>query len=284
MKAPMTSRIFRAVADLRAAVAGWRGAGERIGLVPTMGALHEGHLTLVRAARGACRRTVVSIFVNPTQFGPNADFDRYPRDLAGDVEKLAAVGVDLVFAPDVAEMYPQGFATTVTIAGLTEGLCGPHRPGHFAGVATVVSKLLNQAAADAAFFGEKDFQQLQVVRRLARDLDIPVEIVGVPTVREPDGLAMSSRNVYLSADERARAATLHRVLTQAAHDLKGGAATEDVIARGKAALTEAGFGPIDYIEVVDPETLRPIPRKVGDARIAIAAWLGRTRLIDNIAA
>jgi pantoate--beta-alanine ligase len=181
-------------------------------------------------------------------------------------------------------MYPQGFATTVTVAGLTEGLCGPHRPGHFAGVATVVSKLLNQAAADAAFFGEKDFQQLQVVRRLARDLDIPVEIVGVPTVREPDGLAMSSRNVYLSADQRARAGTLYRVLTQAAHDLKSGATSEDVIARGKSALTEAGFGPIDYIEVVDPETLRPIPRKKGDARIAIAAWLGRTRLIDNIAA
>lgn len=280
----MTPRIVRTVADLRAAVAVWRAAGERIGLVPTMGALHEGHLTLVRAARGTCRRTVVSIFVNPTQFGPNADFDRYPRDLAGDVEKLAAVGVDLVFAPHVAEMYPQGFATTVTVAGLTEGLCGPHRPGHFAGVATVVGKLLNQATADAAFFGEKDFQQLQVVRRLARDLDIPVEIVGVPTVREPDGLAMSSRNVYLSADERARAATMYRVLTHAARALQGGATSADVIAQSMSALAEAGFDPIDYVEVVDAETLQPIPRKGGNTRIAIAAWLGRTRLIDNIAA
>jgi pantoate--beta-alanine ligase len=280
----MTSHIVRTVAGLRAAVAVWRAAGERIGLVPTMGALHEGHLTLVRAASATCRRTVVSIFVNPTQFGPNADFDHYPRDLAGDVAKLAAVGVDLVFAPDVAEMYPQGFATTVTVAGLTEGLCGPHRPGHFAGVATVVSKLLIQAAADAAFFGEKDFQQLQVVRRLARDLDIPVEIVGVPTVREPDGLAMSSRNAYLSADQRARAATIYRVLTNAARALNSGAAATDVIAQGMSALAEAGFDPIDYIEVVDAETLKPIPRKGGNTRIAIAAWLGRTRLIDNIAA
>jgi pantoate--beta-alanine ligase len=280
----MTPRIVRTVADLRAAVAAWRAAGERIGLVPTMGALHEGHLTLVRAAQATCRRTIVSIFVNPTQFGPEADFDRYPRDLAGDVAKLATVGTDLVFAPDVAEMYPQGFTTTVTVAGLTEGLCGPHRPGHFAGVATVVSKLLIQAAADAAFFGEKDFQQLQVVRRLARDLDIPVEIIGVPTVRESDGLAMSSRNLYLSVDERARAATIYHVLTEAARALNEGATAAEVIARSKAALAEAGFDPIDYVAVVDAETLQPITRKSGNARIAIAAWLGRTRLIDNIAA
>ena len=279
----MTPRIVRKVAEMRAVVAGWRAAGERVGLVPTMGALHEGHLTLVRAARASCRRIIVSIFVNPTQFGPNADFDRYPRDLQGDVAKLATVGADLVFAPDVAEMYPQGFATTVTVSGLTEGLCGPHRPGHFAGVATVVSKLLNQAAPDAAFFGEKDFQQLQVIRRLARDLDIPVEIVGVPTVSEADGLAMSSRNLYLSADERARAATIYRVLTQAAHDLKGGDTSAGVIARARADLAGAAFDPIDYVEVVDAETLKPIPRTSGNVRIAIAAWLGRTRLIDNIA-
>ena len=196
----MKPRIVRTVADLRQAVAVWRAAGERVGLVPTMGALHDGHLSLVRAAFAQCRRTIVSIFVNPTQFGPNADFDRYPRDLDGDVAKLAPLGVDVVFNPDVAEMYPSGFATTVTVAGLTDGLCGPFRPGHFAGVATVVSKLLNQAGADAAFFGEKDWQQLQVIRRLARDLDIPVAIVGVPTVREADGLAMSSRNLYLSPD------------------------------------------------------------------------------------
>jgi pantoate--beta-alanine ligase len=280
----MTPRIVRKVAEMREAVAGWRAAGERVGLVPTMGALHEGHLTLVRAASTSCRRIIVSIFVNPTQFGPNADFERYPRDLQGDVAKLATVGGDLVFAPDVAEMYPQGFATTVTVAGLTEGLCGPHRPGHFAGVATVVSKLLNQAAPDRAFFGEKDFQQLQVIRRLTRDLDIPVEIVGVPTVREADGLAMSSRNLYLSADERARAATIYRVLTQAARDLKGGATSASVIACAKADLGGAGFDPIDYVEVVDADTLKPIPRASGNARIAIAAWLGRTRLIDNMAA
>jgi pantoate--beta-alanine ligase len=278
----MNPRIVHTVAEMRAAVAGWRAAGERVGLVPTMGALHEGHLALVRAARATCRRTIVSIFVNPTQFGPNADFDRYPRDLAGDVATLAAVGADLVFAPDVAEMYPQGFATAVTVSGLTEGLCGPYRPGHFAGVATVVSKLLNQAAPDTAFFGEKDFQQLQVIRRLARDLDLPVEIVGVPTVRESDGLAMSSRNLYLSADERSRAAAIHRVLSAAARDLAAGENAAEVIARGKAALAGAGFAPIDYLEVVDAATLKPIPRGAAGARVAVAAWLGRTRLIDNV--
>lgn len=280
----MTPRIVRTVADLRAAVAGWRKSGERVGLVPTMGALHDGHLTLVRAARAMCPRAIVSIFVNPIQFGPNADFDRYPRDLDGDVAKLGRVGTDLVFAPDVSEMYPPGFATTVSLSGLTEGLCGPHRPGHFAGVATVVTKLLNQAAPDAAFFGEKDFQQLQVVRRVVRDLDIPTEIVGVPTVREADGLAMSSRNLYLSADQRARAATLYRVLTQAAQALRGGAPSAEVIARGKADLAAAGFDPIDYLDVVDAETLIAIPGANGNARIAVAAWLGKTRLIDNIAA
>ena len=166
------------VAGLSAAIADWRAAGERIGLVPTMGALHDGHLALVRASRARCDRTVVSIFVNPTQFGPDADFDRYPRDFAGDVAKLESVGADAVFAPEVAEMYPPGFATTVTVAGLTDGLCGPHRPGHFAGVATVVSKLLNQAGPDLAFFGEKDWQQLAVVRRMVEDLSFPVEVVG----------------------------------------------------------------------------------------------------------
>lgn len=279
----MMPRIVRTVLDLRAAVAGWRAAGERVGLVPTMGALHDGHLTLVRAARAVCPRAIVSIFVNPIQFGPNADFDRYPRDLDGDVAKLGRVGTDLVFAPDVTEMYPPGFVTTVSVSSLTEGLCGPHRPGHFAGVATVVTKLLNQAAPDAAFFGEKDFQQLQVVRRVVRDLDIPTEIVGVPTVREADGLAMSSRNLYLSADQRARAATLYRVLTQAARALRDGAPSAEVIARGKADLAAAGFDPIDYLDVVDAATLTPIPGANGNARIAVAAWLGKTRLIDNIA-
>jgi pantoate--beta-alanine ligase len=279
----MKPQIVRTVAALRTTVAGWRSAGERVGLVPTMGALHEGHLALVRAASAACRRTIVSIFVNPTQFGPNADFDRYPRSLEGDVAKLETVGTDLVFAPDVAEMYPQGFATTVTVAGLTETLCGPHRPGHFAGVATVVTKLLTQAAPDAAFFGEKDFQQLQVIRRLARDLDLPVEVVGVPTVREKDGLAMSSRNVYLGTAERRRAATLYRVISDIADALAAGGQTADAVARGKAELARAGFEPIDYLDVVDAETLQPVAKATGATRVAAAGWLGKTRLIDNIA-
>jgi pantoate--beta-alanine ligase len=279
----MKPRIVRTVADLREAIAVWRAAGERVGLVPTMGALHDGHLSLVRAAFAQCRRAVVSIFVNPTQFGPNSDFDRYPRDLDGDVAKLAPLGTDLVFNPGVAEMYPSGFATTVTVADLTDGLCGPFRPGHFAGVATVVSKLLNQAAADAAFFGEKDWQQLQVIRRLARDLDIPVAIVGVPTVREADGLAMSSRNRYLSEAERARATTLYRVLTATARDLRAGASAADAVARGTAELHKAGFDPIDYLEVVDAERLTPVERAGASTRIAVAAWLGKTRLIDNLA-
>jgi pantoate--beta-alanine ligase len=278
----MKPEIVKSVAELRSAVAGWRKAGERIGLVPTMGALHEGHLSLVRASRSRCQRTIVSIFVNPTQFGPNADFDRYPRDLAGDVAKLATVGTDLVFAPDVAEMYPPGFATTVIVAGLTDGLCGPHRPGHFAGVASVVTKLLNQAAPDIAFFGEKDWQQLQVIRRLARDLDMPIEIVGVPTVREADGLAMSSRNLYLSPDERTRAATLYRVLNEVARAVAQGAPSADTIARGTAQLADAGFAPIDYLDVVEAESLKSIDSARGAMRVAAAAWLGKTRLIDNV--
>ncbi len=278
----MKPEIVKTVTDLRARVGGWRKAGERIGLVPTMGALHDGHLALVRASMARCQRTVVSIFVNPTQFGPNSDFSRYPRDLGGDVAALAAVGADLVFAPDVAEMYPPGFATTVTVAGLAEGLCGPHRPGHFAGVATVVAKLLNQAAPDAAFFGEKDWQQLQIVRRLGRDLDLPVEIVGVPTVREQDGLAMSSRNLYLAPDERARAAMLFRVLGEAARELATGATARDVIARGTAQLKGAGFEPIDYLAVVDADSLVPVERASGATRVAAAAWLSTTRLIDNV--
>jgi pantoate--beta-alanine ligase len=282
MTGAMKPQIVRTVADLRAAVAGWRQAGERVGLVPTMGALHDGHLALVRTASAQCRRTVVSIFVNPTQFGPNSDFDRYPRDLAGDVALLTPLQVDAVFAPDVAEMYPRGFATTVSVAGLTDGLCGPFRPGHFAGVATVVSKLLGQAGADAAYFGEKDWQQLQVIRRLARDLDLPVAIVGVPTVREPDGLAMSSRNLYLTPDERTRAATLHRVLTEAALDLRRGAGTAETVARGKDALRKTGFDPIDYLEAVDGESLTPVARAGAGTRLAAAAWLGKTRLIDNV--
>ncbi len=278
-----TVPILRSIAELRRQVAAWRAAGDTIGLVPTMGALHEGHLSLVRQSRAQCRRTIVSIFVNPTQFGPNEDFNRYPRDLPGDAAKLATAGVDAIFAPEVAEMYPEGASTTVTVGGLTDGLDGPFRPGHFAGVATIVTKLLLQALPDAAYFGEKDYQQLQVIKRLARDLDIPVRIEAVPTYREPDGLAMSSRNVYLSPAERAVAPNLYRVLEEVAAALERGEAAGPAIARGKAALTQAGFTRLDYLEAVDAATLKPVERASGAVRVAAAAWLGATRLIDNVA-
>ena len=278
-----TVPILRSIADLRRQVAAWRAAGDTIGLVPTMGALHEGHLSLVRQSRSTCRRTIVSIFVNPTQFGPNEDFSRYPRDLPGDLAKLAAIGVDAVFAPEVAEMYPEGASTTVTVAGLTEGLDGPFRPGHFAGVATIVTKLLLQALPDAAFFGEKDYQQLQVVKRLARDLNVPVRIEPVPTFREADGLAMSSRNVYLSPVERAIAPTLNRVLREAAAALGRGEAAAPAVARARAELAQAGFTKVDYVEAVDADTLKPVDHASGPVRVAGAAWLGTTRLIDNVA-
>lgn len=274
--------IVTTVAALREARAAWRSAGEAVGFVPTMGALHAGHLALVSAAKADCRRVVVSIFVNPTQFAPNTDFDAYPRDLAGDVAKLAPLGVDAVFSPGVDEMYPAGFATTVTVAGLPDGLCGPHRPGHFAGVATVVAKLFNQVGPDRAYFGEKDWQQLQVVRRMARDLDLPLEVVGIATVRESDGLAMSSRNAYLSAAERERARQLYRALRDAADALAKGAPADAEIAKATATLKQAGFGPIDYIDVVEAESLKPVARVVVPCRIAAAAWLGKTRLIDNL--
>lgn len=278
-----TVPILRTIGDLRRQIAAWRDAHETVGLVPTMGALHEGHLSLVRRSRAQCRRTVVSIFVNPTQFGPNEDFNRYPRDLAGDAAKLAAAGVDAIFAPEVAEMYPEGASTTVAVGGLTDGLDGPFRPGHFSGVATIVTKLLLQVLPDVGFFGEKDYQQLQVIKRLARDLDIPVRIEGVPTYREPDGLAMSSRNLYLSPEERRVAPSLHQVLDEVAAALARGEPAAPAIARGKAELTRAGFTKIDYLEAVDAATLKPVDHASGAVRVAAAAWLGSTRLIDNVA-
>ncbi|TGD97101.1 pantoate--beta-alanine ligase [Methylobacterium nonmethylotrophicum] len=271
------------VAALRAQVRAWRAAGEGVALVPTMGALHEGHLSLVRRAQARCRRVVVSIFVNPTQFGPNEDFSRYPRVLEADLALLAEVGADAAFLPEVATMYPPGFATTVTVAGLTEVLCGPLRPGHFAGVATVVTKLLLQGLPDRALFGEKDFQQLQVIRRAARDLDIPVAIEGAPTFREADGLAMSSRNRYLSAEERRVAPVMHAVLQQVAEAVRGGGETAPALAQGRAALEAAGFSPVQYLSVNDAESLAPLDRVEGPARVLAAAYLGRTRLIDNVA-
>ncbi len=214
-------KLVRTVAALRREVARWRARRERVGLVPTMGALHDGHRALMRASRRQCARTIVSLFVNPKQFGPREDFASYPRPEAADLAVMGAEGIDLAFLPGGDEIYPPGFATAVTVAGITEGLCGARRPGHFDGVATVVTKLLLQASPDAAYFGEKDFQQLTVVKRLALDLDIPVEIVGVPTVREADGLALSSRNVYLSSDERRIAPALYRVLRETAAAIVG---------------------------------------------------------------
>ena len=274
--------IARTVAELRQYVAAWRRGGARIGLVPTMGALHDGHMALVRAARARCERVIATIFVNPTQFGPREDFQSYPRTEASDLAKLAAARTDLLFAPAVDIMYPPEFATTVRVARVSEGLCGPHRPGHFEGVATIVAKLLIQALPDFAFFGEKDYQQLQVIKRLARDLDLPMEIVGVPTVRDADGVALSSRNAYLSADERRIMPALYRIIGDMADRLARGVSTPaEEIARGRAALMTAGFSRIDYLAVADARTLEPADRIEAPARILVAAWLGATRLIDN---
>ncbi|GGF22554.1 pantothenate synthetase [Aliidongia dinghuensis] len=275
--------ILRTVADLRDQIARWRREGARIGLIPTMGALHDGHMALVRRALDAGERAVVSIFVNPTQFGPNEDFAAYPRREAEDVAKLAAIGGHLVWAPMVEEMYPEGFATHVAVSRLTDGLDGPFRPGHFQGVATVVTKLLLQVLPDRAYFGEKDYQQLQVVRRMVRDLDIPTEIVGVPTVREADGLALSSRNVYLSPEERRIAAMLPQVMRETADAaLAGQVPFAELLAAAKARLAAEGFGPIDYVSIYDAERLVPVEDLARPARLFAAARIGRTRLIDNI--
>lgn len=268
---------------LRAAVAGWRAQGASVGLVPTMGALHEGHLSLVRAARGRCDRVVTSLFVNPRQFAPHEDFERYPRDEAGDAALLAGAGCDLLYAPERAAIYPDGFATSVIVSGVSTPLEGEFRPHFFGGVATVVTKLLLQCLPDAAFFGEKDYQQLIVIKRLARDLDIPAQIVGCPTVREADGLAMSSRNAYLSADERRIAGRLNVVLHEAIKAVRGGAAIQDAEAEARRHLTAAGFGSVDYLAIRDADTLAPISDLSRPARVLAAVWLGRTRLIDNVA-
>jgi pantoate--beta-alanine ligase len=277
--------IVRTVAELRARVRAWRAAGERVGFAPTMGALHEGHLSLTRLARQHADRVVVSVFVNPTQFGPNEDFDAYPRSEARDAELLAGEGCDLLFAPTVEEMYPHGFSTTVTVSGVSEPLDGAARPGHFSGVATVVSKLLNQCAPDVAVFGEKDYQQLQVIRRLVRDLDMPVEIIGAPTARAPDGLALSSRNAYLTEAERAIAPALARILREAGERMRAGDPVAETEIRAEEALLAAGFRKVDYVEVRSPEDFGRLGpgALVGPARILAAAHLGRTRLIDNMA-
>jgi pantoate--beta-alanine ligase len=272
----------RSVAELRALVRGFRAKGETVALVPTMGALHDGHLALVKAGQSECTRVVATIFVNPTQFGPNEDFLSYPRDEASDLAKLRSVGADGAFLPSVEEMYPAGASTTVTVAGVSEGLCGTFRPGHFAGVATVVSKLLLQALPDVALFGEKDYQQLQVIKRMARDLDIPVRIVGVPTVREPDGLAMSSRNWYLTPEQRKLAPRLHQVLLALGQALTAGGPTEPLLSQGRAELEQTGFDPVQYLELRDADGLAPLTWAERPARLLVAAYLGKVRLIDNI--
>jgi pantoate--beta-alanine ligase len=276
-----TLPVARTIADLRRTVADWRGGGETVALVPTMGALHAGHLALIAHARSRATRIVASIFVNPTQFGPSEDFSRYPRDEAGDAAKLAAAACDLLYAPDAAEMYPEGFSTTVSAGPLAEPLDGCFRPGHFAGVATVVTKLLLQARPQLACFGEKDYQQLQIIRRVARDLDIDCAIDGVPIVRESDGLALSSRNVYLAPDERRIAPVLHRVLTEAVARFARGTAPPGITAEAAAKLRQAGFTKIDYVELVDAENLQPLTSHQRPGRALAAAWLGKTRLIDN---
>jgi len=273
----------RTVAALRARVREWNAAGQSVALVPTMGALHAGHLALVAAGLACADAVVASIFVNPTQFGPNEDFSRYPRREAEDAAALAGAGCHLLFAPTVEEMYPAGFASSVQVAGLTAELDGAHRPGHFDGVATVVSKLLNQAGADFAMFGEKDYQQLKVVTRMAKDLDLPIKVIGVPTVRERDGLAMSSRNVYLSAEERQVAPTLYKAMKQGAASIRAGADIAAALADGEKMIRSAGFA-LDYLEARHAETLAPIgSREEGPVRMLVAARLGTTRLIDNIA-
>jgi pantoate--beta-alanine ligase len=269
--------------DLRGQVGAWRGAGERIALVPTMGNLHAGHLTLVAEARARAPRVVASVFVNPMQFGPAEDLAAYPRTLARDRDLLEAAGCDLLFAPGVATLYPRGTEaqTRVEVPGLSDVLCGRSRPGHFRGVATVVCKLFNMVQPDVALFGEKDFQQLLVIRRMVEDLSMPVEIVGVPTVREPDGLAMSSRNGYLSEAERAQAPALRRVLTTARRALLDGVSVASVEQDAVAALREAGLAP-DYVQVCTADDLRPAGETDRDLVVLAAAYLGRARLIDNL--
>lgn len=274
---------INSLASLRIVVDQWRQAGQRLALVPTMGALHAGHMALVAQARAAAARVVVSIFVNPTQFGPNEDFSRYPRPLADDLAALRAAGADAAWLPAVETMYPEGFCSHIHVAGVSAGLCGAARPGHFDGVATVVAKLFHQVRPDSAFFGEKDYQQLCVIRRMVTDMEFPVKIVAVPTQREADGLALSSRNRYLNAAERACAPILYATLRAAAAKLRAGADVKNVLQTARQALAAAGFSTLDYLELRAADTLASLTEYNAPARLFVAAWLGSTRLIDNIA-
>ena len=279
----MTVAIVNDVGALRETTAGWRVSGQRVALVPTMGALHAGHVSLVEAARDQADRVVATIFVNPKQFAPGEDFAAYPRDLAADHARVAVAGADLVYAPDLPVMYPEGFCTSVSLGGpALAGLEDRFRPDHFAGVATVVTKLLLQALPDVALFGEKDWQQLKVIERLVRDLDVPVAVHGRPTVREADGLAMSSRNAYLDPAERARAPALHRALSACAAALARAEPHAPALAAARAAVEAGGFA-LDYLELRAANSLAPLADgATGTARLLVAARLGRTRLIDNV--
>ena len=275
-------KIVHTVEDLRAEVKGWRNSRETVGLVPTMGALHEGHLSLVRLSRARAMRTCVTLFVNPKQFGMNEDLKIYPRDEENDISKLTHEGVDLLFKPSIDVMYPPSFTTSVSVDGLGNILEGKARPGFFDGVATVVTKLLMQSLPDFAFFGEKDFQQLMVVKQLTRDLDIPVRVVAAPTIRDEDGLALSSRNTYLNLNERKIAPILHGTISQVAEQVSRGADLSDQIAWGGEQLLKAGFSSVDYLTIRDIETFEEVQDNTRPARVLAAAMLGQARLIDNV--
>jgi pantoate--beta-alanine ligase len=274
--------VYRSVADLRQAVRSWKAAGQTIGVVPTMGALHDGHLSLARRARAECDRVITTIFVNPKQFNNPEDLKKYPRTLEADAGLLGTVPVDAIFAPPVEEVYPEGFITTVTMSGVAQPLEGYMRPGHFDGVATVVTKLFGMTLADRGYFGQKDWQQLQVVLRLVRDLNIPVDVVGCETIREPDGLAMSSRNVRLTAEGRLKAPVLYAAITTAADDIRGGQSDRMAIREAAEAIRAAGFDRVEYIELRDAETLMPSDDVTRPRRMLAACWLDGVRLIDNI--